>query len=100
MATTRFMTQHIRSGKTIMESLKDVDYGKNPNKTRNGDLVVAYECAPPHRRRDQLSHRGARPIYPLAFFHARQGLRAGGHTSGYRRPGKARPIRSGPLFTT
>jgi Relaxase/Mobilisation nuclease domain. len=47
MATTRFMTRHTGNGKTIMESLKDgFDYGKNPNKTRNGDLVIAYECDP------------------------------------------------------
>ena len=47
MATTRLMTRHIGSGKTIMETLKDgFDYGKNPNKTRNGDLILAYECDP------------------------------------------------------
>lgn len=47
MATTRFMTRHIGSGKTIMETLKDgFDYGKNPHKTRNGDLIIAYECDP------------------------------------------------------
>lgn len=32
---------------TIMETLKDgFDYGKNPNKTCNGDLIIAYECDP------------------------------------------------------
>lgn len=47
MATTRFMTRHIGSGKTIIETLKDgFDYGKNPKKTRNGDLIIAYECDP------------------------------------------------------
>lgn len=47
MATTRLMSRHIGSGKTIMETLKDgFDYGKNPNKTRNGDLIIAYECDP------------------------------------------------------
>lgn len=47
MATTRLMTRHIGSGKTIMETLKDgFDYGKNPSKTRNGDLILAYECDP------------------------------------------------------
>lgn len=47
MATTRLMTRHIGIGKTIMETLKDgFDYGKNPNKTRNGDLILAYECDP------------------------------------------------------
>jgi len=47
MATTRFMTRHTGSGKTIMETLKDgFDYGKNPKKTRNGDLIISYECDP------------------------------------------------------
>ncbi|MFC4598173.1 relaxase/mobilization nuclease domain-containing protein [Cohnella hongkongensis] len=47
MATIRLMTRHIGSGKTIMATLKDsFDYGKNPNKTRNGDLILAYECDP------------------------------------------------------
>lgn len=47
MATTRLMSRHIGSGKTIMETLKDgFDYGKNPDKTRNGDLILAYECDP------------------------------------------------------
>lgn len=41
------MTRHTGSGKTIMETLKDgFDYGQNPDKTRNGDLVMAYECDP------------------------------------------------------
>ncbi|WP_375105216.1 relaxase/mobilization nuclease domain-containing protein [Paenibacillus sp. RS8] len=47
MATTRIMSRHIGSGKTIMKTLKDsFDYGKNPNKTMNGDLIMAYECDP------------------------------------------------------
>ncbi|MFJ7917786.1 MULTISPECIES: hypothetical protein [unclassified Lysinibacillus] len=46
-ATTRLMTCHTGSGMTITETLKDgFDYGKNPNKTRNGDLILAYECDP------------------------------------------------------
>jgi len=41
------MSRHVGSGKTIMETLKDgFDYGQNPDKTRNGDLVAAYECDP------------------------------------------------------
>ena len=47
IATTRLMTRHAGSGMTIMETLKDgFDYGKNPDKTRNGDLILAYECDP------------------------------------------------------
>jgi len=45
MATTLLMTRHTGSGMTIMETLKDgFDYGKNPDKTRNGDLILAYDC--------------------------------------------------------
>lgn len=47
MATTRFFPMHINKGKTILQSMKDrFDYGKNPIKTRNGELIVAYECDP------------------------------------------------------
>lgn len=47
MATTRLMTRHTGSGMTIIETLKDgFDYGKNPDKTRGGDLILAYECDP------------------------------------------------------
>ena len=47
MATTRLMTRHTGSGMTIMETLKDgFDYGKNPDKTHNGDLILAYKCDP------------------------------------------------------
>lgn len=47
MATTRLMARHVGSGKTIMATLKaSFDYGKNPNKTLGGDLILAYECDP------------------------------------------------------
>ena len=47
MATTRLMTRHTGSGMAIMETLKDgFDYGKNPDKTRNGNLILSYECDP------------------------------------------------------
>lgn len=42
MAATRFMTRHTESRKTITET--GFDYGKNPKKTRNGDLIISYEC--------------------------------------------------------
>ena len=33
--------------KTIAQTLKDgFDYGKNPHKTRNGELIIAYMCDP------------------------------------------------------
>ncbi|GHU79336.1 hypothetical protein FACS1894191_1900 [Clostridia bacterium] len=47
MATTRIIPRHVSEGKTILASIRDsLDYGKNPNKTRNGDLVTAYGCDP------------------------------------------------------
>lgn len=47
MATTRHFTRHINSGETIAEAIKDcTDYGKNPDKTRGGELISAYECDP------------------------------------------------------
>lgn len=47
MATTYFKTHHISKGETIAQSMKDrFDYGKNPDKTHGGDLILAYECAP------------------------------------------------------
>ena len=47
MATTRLIKHHISKGETIRQSMKDrFDYGKNPDKTQDGDLILAYECAP------------------------------------------------------
>jgi len=45
VATTYFKTHHISKGETIAQSLKDrFDYGRNPDKTQDGELVRAYEC--------------------------------------------------------
>lgn len=47
MATTYFKTHHISKGETIAQSMKDrFDYGQNPDKTQDGDLIAAYECDP------------------------------------------------------
>jgi hypothetical protein len=47
LATTRLMPRHVSEGKSILASIKkSLDYGMNPNKTRNGDLVSAYGCDP------------------------------------------------------
>ena len=47
MATTRHFTRHVNAGETIAEAIKDcTDYGKNPDKTRGGDLISSYECDP------------------------------------------------------
>lgn len=46
-ATTFFKAHHISGGETIAQSMKDrFDYGQNPDKTQDGELVLAYECDP------------------------------------------------------
>lgn len=47
MATTRLIIHHISKGETIAESLADrFDYGQNPDKTQQGELISAYLCDP------------------------------------------------------
>ena len=47
MATTRLIKHHISSRKTIVQSLTDrFEYGQNPDKTRQGELISSYECDP------------------------------------------------------
>lgn len=46
-ATTYFKAHHISKGETIAQSMKDrFDYGQNPEKTQDGELILAYECDP------------------------------------------------------
>jgi hypothetical protein len=45
MATTYYKSRHISKGKTIEQTLKDsFDYGQNPLKTRDGELIRSYMC--------------------------------------------------------
>ncbi|XMB24721.1 relaxase/mobilization nuclease domain-containing protein [Paenibacillus sp. BR2-3] len=47
MATTRLIIHHISKGATIAQSLADrFDYGQNPDKTQQGELISAYLCDP------------------------------------------------------
>jgi len=47
LATTAIYTRHTTEGRSIIESISSsVDYGKNPDKTRNGELISCYECNP------------------------------------------------------
>lgn len=47
MATVYLKAHHISKGETIAQSMKDrFDYGQNPVKTRDGDLILSYECDP------------------------------------------------------
>ncbi len=39
------MTHHISKGKTIAQSMQDrFDYGQDPEKTQDGELISSYEC--------------------------------------------------------
>ena len=43
MATTRIIPMHIGKGRTIAQMLTDgTDYGKNPEKANQGELISAY----------------------------------------------------------
>lgn len=45
MATTRIISMHMNRGKTIAQCLADrTDYAKNPEKTKDGELISAYAC--------------------------------------------------------
>lgn len=45
IATTYIKTHHISKGETIAQSLADrFDYGQNPEKTQEGELISSYEC--------------------------------------------------------
>lgn len=47
MATSRLIKRHVDKGRSILASIaQSIDYGMNPNKTRDGDLISAYECDP------------------------------------------------------
>lgn len=47
MATTRIIKYHVAKGQTMTEYMKDrFDYGRNPLKTKDGELTAAYMCDP------------------------------------------------------
>lgn len=47
MATTRLIIRHSGEGETVAQALADgFDYGKNPEKTRDGELISSYMCDP------------------------------------------------------
>ena len=47
MATTYLKAHHISRGETIAQSMRDrFDYGQNPDKTEQGEFIMAYECDP------------------------------------------------------
>jgi len=47
MATTRLIAHHISNGASIFSTMKDrFDYGKNPEKTLDGQLIASFMCDP------------------------------------------------------
>ena len=47
LAASRLLTIHRNKGKTIAQTITDrTDYPKNPDKTRDGELVTGYQCDP------------------------------------------------------
>lgn len=45
VATTRMISMHMNRGRTVAQCLTDrTDYAKNPEKTKDGDLISAYSC--------------------------------------------------------
>lgn len=47
MATTRLIPYHASKAESILSAIKEsLDYGKNPKKTRNGELISFYACDP------------------------------------------------------
>ena len=47
MAATWIRPLHINKGKTVAQTITDrTDYAENPDKTRKGELIVAYQCTP------------------------------------------------------
>lgn len=47
MATTRIIPMHLNKGKSIKQCLSErLDYGENPEKTQNGQLITSYACDP------------------------------------------------------
>ena len=45
MAATRIIPMHVNKGKTIAQCLTErTDYAKNPDKTEDGEYILAYAC--------------------------------------------------------
>lgn len=85
MATTRIIPMHISKGKTIAQCLRDrIDYGKNPEKTNDGELVSSYECAPETAdqefllaRNEYIALTGRRPQGEVIAYQVRQSFKPG-----------------------
>ena len=85
MATTRIIPMHQNKGKTIRQCLSDrLDYGKNPDKTQEGQLISAYACDPETAdaefalsKREYYQLTGRRQDSDVIAYQVRQSFRPG-----------------------
>lgn len=85
MATTRIIPMHQNKGKTIRQCLSDrLDYGKNPDKTQEGQLISAYACDPETAdaefalsKREYYQLTGRRQDSNVIAYQVRQSFRPG-----------------------
>ena len=85
MATTRIIPMHIGKGRTIAQMLADgTDYGKNPEKTNQGELISAYACDPHTAdaefllaKREYAQITGRDPKNDVIMYQVRQSFKPG-----------------------
>lgn len=85
MATTRIIPMHIGKGRTIAQMLIDgTDYGKNPEKTNQGELISSY-AYDPHTadaefllaKREYAQITGRDPKNDVVMYQVRQSFKPG-----------------------
>ena len=85
MATTRIISMHAGQGQTIAQMLKrSTEYGKNPKKTEQGDLIKAYACDPHtvdaeflFSKRQYTAATGREPDNDVIIYQVRQSFKPG-----------------------
>lgn len=85
MATTRIISMHVGKGQTIAQMLKrSTEYGKNPKKTEQGDLIKAYACDPHtvdaeflFSKRQYTAATGREPDNDVIIYQVRQSFKPG-----------------------
>ncbi len=81
------MPCHIGKGKTILSSIKSsLDYGKNPDKTRDGEFISSYECSPQtaeyeflisKKQYEFITGRSQNKKHDILFYQIRQSFEPG-----------------------
>lgn len=85
MATTRIIPMHLNMGKSIKQCLSDrLEYGKNPDKTENGELISSFACDPETAdaefalsKREYFQTTGRRQESDVIAYQVRQSFRPG-----------------------